>query len=192
MKLSNRVWSSCGISALTLAVPVLSLADERVLEEVVVTAQKREERLIDVPMSITAISGRRVAGAGAELHPGSVVRGARDGDPGGRPRLLHDLHAWPEQSVWKWSAGRPVLWTRPRYRSPELRPEWTCVRSTSTGVEKYSRAPRVLFTGKAHSRPCAIRVHHKGSPYSMLTREGSRLRWLPLMEAQASGLKPEW
>jgi len=32
-------------------------AEENALEEVVVTAQKREERLIDVPMSITAISG---------------------------------------------------------------------------------------------------------------------------------------
>src|SRR5882757_7902719 len=57
MKSYNRTLSSYGLAALSLAVPALSLADDRVLEEVVVTAQKREERLIDVPMSITAISG---------------------------------------------------------------------------------------------------------------------------------------
>jgi iron complex outermembrane recepter protein len=37
-----------------------------VLEEIVVTAQKREERLIDVPMSITALSGETVENAGIQ------------------------------------------------------------------------------------------------------------------------------
>ncbi|MBS0419766.1 MAG: TonB-dependent receptor [Proteobacteria bacterium] len=58
MKSSQRAWSSCSVAALSLAVPAIALAaDDAVLEEVVVTAQKRTERLIDVPMSITAISG---------------------------------------------------------------------------------------------------------------------------------------
>src|SRR5690349_17825874 len=61
MKSSQRAWSSCSVAALSLAVPALALAaDDAVLEEVVVTAQKRTERLIDVPMSITAISGDEV------------------------------------------------------------------------------------------------------------------------------------
>jgi iron complex outermembrane recepter protein len=37
-----------------------------VLEEIVVTAQKREERLIDVPMTITALSGETVENAGMQ------------------------------------------------------------------------------------------------------------------------------
>ena len=46
------------LALLTAVPPVASVAaDEATLEEVVVTAQKREERLIEVPMSITAISG---------------------------------------------------------------------------------------------------------------------------------------
>ena len=40
-----------------LAQPGFTIGAELGLEEVVVTAQKREERLVDVPMSITAISG---------------------------------------------------------------------------------------------------------------------------------------
>jgi len=60
MKSYNRALSGYGLAALSLAVPAISLADDRVLEEVVVTAQKREERLIDVPMSITAISGEEL------------------------------------------------------------------------------------------------------------------------------------
>lgn len=40
-------------------------SDRRVLEEIIVTAQKREQRLMDVPMSITAITGESIAKRGA-------------------------------------------------------------------------------------------------------------------------------
>ncbi len=38
--------------------------EEWLLEEIVVTAQKREQRLIDVPMSVAALSGEQMANAG--------------------------------------------------------------------------------------------------------------------------------
>jgi iron complex outermembrane recepter protein len=43
-----------------------SQSKSSVLEEIVVTAQKREERLIDVPMSITALSGETIENAGMQ------------------------------------------------------------------------------------------------------------------------------
>ena len=49
---------TAGLTAVAaLTQPLTAFAQENVLEEVVVTAQKREQRLIDVPMSVTAISG---------------------------------------------------------------------------------------------------------------------------------------
>src|SRR5689334_6939886 len=48
------------LALLTAVPPIAALADENTLEEVVVTANKREERLIEVPMSITAISGTEI------------------------------------------------------------------------------------------------------------------------------------
>ena len=41
-------------------------ANDTALEEVVVTAQKREERLIEVPMAITAVSGEALKARGIE------------------------------------------------------------------------------------------------------------------------------
>jgi iron complex outermembrane recepter protein len=43
-----------------------NFARNSVLEEIVVTAQKREERLIDVPMSISALSGETIENAGMQ------------------------------------------------------------------------------------------------------------------------------
>jgi outer membrane receptor protein involved in Fe transport len=53
------------ISVLTLSMAALShsagsLAQEGTLEEIIVTAQKREQRLIEVPVSITALSGQEL------------------------------------------------------------------------------------------------------------------------------------
>jgi outer membrane receptor protein involved in Fe transport len=45
------------LTAVAVAQPALSLAQEVTLEEIIVTAQKREQRLIEVPVAITAISG---------------------------------------------------------------------------------------------------------------------------------------
>jgi iron complex outermembrane recepter protein len=56
-----------GTSLLTLlgATPMAAHADPDVLDEIVVTAQKREEKLQDVPISISAISGDALASEGA-------------------------------------------------------------------------------------------------------------------------------
>ena len=42
------------------------VAGNRVLEEVLVTAQKREQLITDVPMSITVLSGEFMSDAGIE------------------------------------------------------------------------------------------------------------------------------
>ena len=50
--------------ALTLVLPTASAAAEEVLEEIVVTAQKREQNLSDVPIPITALSGDSLEASG--------------------------------------------------------------------------------------------------------------------------------
>jgi outer membrane receptor protein involved in Fe transport len=48
------------LSAAALAHSAAGIAQEATLEEIIVTAQKREQRLIDVPVSITALSGQEL------------------------------------------------------------------------------------------------------------------------------------
>jgi outer membrane receptor protein involved in Fe transport len=45
------------VSLAAATVPALANAQDITLEEVIVTAQKREQKLIDVPVAITALSG---------------------------------------------------------------------------------------------------------------------------------------
>jgi iron complex outermembrane receptor protein len=53
--------------AVALALPATVRAQERAaLEEIIVTAQKREERLVDVPMSISVMSGEEIAQRGIQ------------------------------------------------------------------------------------------------------------------------------
>ena len=63
-------WSRCVLLCLSAAtlIPLASTAQERrpVLEEVMVTAQKREESLQDVPASVVALSGEAMADANLE------------------------------------------------------------------------------------------------------------------------------
>ena len=54
-----------------VAVAPAALAQEATLEEVLVTAQKREENLQDVPLSVTALSGEDMSvlnAAGADVR----------------------------------------------------------------------------------------------------------------------------
>lgn len=51
-------------SLAALAQPAMTLAQDTALEEIIVTAQKREQRLIDVPVAITALSGDELAQRG--------------------------------------------------------------------------------------------------------------------------------
>lgn len=52
---NSRYWMVTSLAA--LAQPAITYAQDPALEEIIVTAQKREERLIEVPVAITAISG---------------------------------------------------------------------------------------------------------------------------------------
>lgn len=54
---------ACGMASLPV-VPSLSYAQSGVLEEVIVTARKREEAIQDVPVSVTAFTGNQLRDAG--------------------------------------------------------------------------------------------------------------------------------
>ena len=69
----HRMWRSGKLQALvismtaTLGTPIAvaqDSADEVVLDEIIITAQKREESLQDVPISVNAVSGEKLAEAG--------------------------------------------------------------------------------------------------------------------------------
>lgn len=68
-RMARRLASHCWIGVLALlagAGPVVAQDDEDVaLGEMVVTAQKRSERILDVPVSITAVDGARLVDDGA-------------------------------------------------------------------------------------------------------------------------------
>ncbi len=57
----------CGVAAIGLAAPVVAMAQQPAnLEEVVVTAQRRSERLQDVPISVIAVTGKELAAVGVQ------------------------------------------------------------------------------------------------------------------------------
>lgn len=64
----HRSWRGTRLLPLAIAiatpVAVAQQGDEIVLEEIIVTAQKREESLRDVPISVNAVSGEKLAEAG--------------------------------------------------------------------------------------------------------------------------------
>src|ERR1700752_2244642 len=52
--------------SLPLSLPTLAQDRSKGLEEIVVTAQRREERLVDVPMTVAVVSGEAIEKAGAQ------------------------------------------------------------------------------------------------------------------------------
>ena len=52
---------SCSLLALAYAAPAAALDDQQTVTEIVVTANKREERLQDVPASVTAVGADQLA-----------------------------------------------------------------------------------------------------------------------------------
>ena len=60
MKSRNVLLFGSSLVIIGLGPPAITMAQETALEEVIVTAQKRQERLIDVPVSIAAISGEEL------------------------------------------------------------------------------------------------------------------------------------
>ncbi len=85
--ISNRITSKFGLFTLlcVIAVPAHS---QTVLEEIVVTAQKREQNIQDVPISITRMSGQwlesKFAGGGDVLELASTVPGLHVESSNGR------------------------------------------------------------------------------------------------------------
>ena len=55
---------SIALTALAMAISQQGFANDNAMEEIIVTAQKREQRLIEVPISMTAISGEDIAQKG--------------------------------------------------------------------------------------------------------------------------------
>src|SRR5437879_2390573 len=60
MKSRNVLLFGSSLVIIGLGPPANTMSQETALEEVIVTAQKRQERLIDVPVSIAAISGEEL------------------------------------------------------------------------------------------------------------------------------------
>ncbi len=64
----NILLTGAGLAALLMAAPAAAQtggADDSVVSEIVVTAQKREERLQDVPVAVSVVSGAAIAASGA-------------------------------------------------------------------------------------------------------------------------------
>ena len=78
-KLIQWSWKVIIASGLGLMFVTGSYADKTYLEEVVVTAQKRDENITDVPISITQLNGDRMnarfAGGGDIMELRSAVPG---------------------------------------------------------------------------------------------------------------------
>jgi iron complex outermembrane recepter protein len=63
----TAVFTAISVAMLGYAhTPVLASADSFALEEIVVTAQKREQNLVDVPVSVQAMTGQGLANAGVQ------------------------------------------------------------------------------------------------------------------------------
>ena len=84
---NNRITSISGLFTLLCALAIPSHA-QTVLEEIVVTAQKREQNIQDVPISITRMSGQwlesKFAGGGDVLELASTVPGLHVESSNGR------------------------------------------------------------------------------------------------------------
>ena len=111
-------------SALALTVYGASaLAQGPMLEEVIVTAQKRVESLQDVPISIVAVSGEKSDDAGFEQSVGMYI----DGVCAGRAALA--------------SVPYPSPWSPTGIRVPSL------ARTTWEDYEQYSQEVRLVSPG---------------------------------------------
>ncbi len=74
LRQAGLVWAGCAASTFTGLVqaqetPPVATASSQVLETVVVTAQRRDERLVDVPISITALSAEDLLRSGVSSTP---------------------------------------------------------------------------------------------------------------------------
>ena len=109
MRCNNKTLLGAWLAPLALgavgAPPVLA-QDAIVLEEITVTAQRREERLEDVPISISTMKGERLASI---LEGGEDIRALAGRVPG--------LNA-------ESSNGRTSTWP-PRSRSPSSWTKWS-------------------------------------------------------------------
>ena len=63
MKVSY-LYRSIGVCLMSVVLAVPTTVSAQVLEEIIVTAQKREENMQDVPVAVTAYSGEQVDALG--------------------------------------------------------------------------------------------------------------------------------
>ena len=84
----NKLTSTVGLLALIGAIAAPALQAQAVLEEVVVTAQRREQNIQEVPISITSMSGDRLnarfSGGGDILQLASAAPGLHIESSNGR------------------------------------------------------------------------------------------------------------
>ena len=62
--MTSQKHSKFAATALTLAISPMAAIAQPMLEEVIVTAQKRAESLQDVPISVSAMSGEKINNTG--------------------------------------------------------------------------------------------------------------------------------
>jgi len=111
--------SAAGLSAMLAAAtpafaqePAPTAAADATVEEIVVTAQKREQQALDVPMALTAYSGERLQALGvqdmadlAKFTPGLVVQDQSPNNPGyvvrGITSDATDAYSEPRVSVFQ-------------------------------------------------------------------------------------------
>lgn len=72
--MSHRSISVCGIVTSVLAASSVAAQDASTLEEVVVTAQKREQALAEVPMALQAFTGERLEAQGVQTAADALLQ----------------------------------------------------------------------------------------------------------------------
>ena len=86
--MSEWKWAASGavIASLCVAAPVAAQEDGSVIEGIIVTAQKREQNLQDVPIVVNVVSGQQLQDAGVRdvkdlqvLTPGLSVTSSTGG-----------------------------------------------------------------------------------------------------------------